>query len=94
MPKPGPLEFVEQPLEELDSEPKARHELRSEYQLADGAIEPEPFRVRTDSSSVGVSPHVGGSNHCSIFCVWNSHIQPGVIKQGPPVHILQGVETR
>ena len=88
MSEPGPLE---QPPEELHSEPKARHELWSEHH---GAIESEPFRVRTDSSSVGISPHVGRSNHCSIFCVWDSHIQPGVLKQGPPVHLLQGVETR
>ena len=82
MSQPGPLE---QPPEELNSEPKARDELWSEHH---GALEPEPFRVRTDSSSVGVSRR---SNHCSIFCVWDSH---GVVKQGPPVHILQGVETR
>ena len=91
MSQPGSLEFLEQPPQELDSELKARHELWSEHH---GAIEPEPFRVRTDSSSVGVSPHVGRSNHSSIFGIWDSHIQPGVIKQGPPVHLLQGVETR
>ena len=91
MSQPGPLEFLEQPPEELDSEPKARDELWSEHH---GALEPEPFRVRTDSSSVGISPHVRRSNHSSIFCIWNSHIQPGVLKQSPPVHLLQGVETR
>ena len=94
MSQPGPLEFIEQPPEELHSELKGRHELWSEHQLADGAIGPEPFRVRTDSSSVGVSQHVRRSNHSSIFGVWNSHIQLGVIKQSPPVHLLQGVETR
>ena len=97
MSQPGPLEFIEQPPQELDSELKVRHELWSEHQLADGAIgylEPEPFRVRTDSSSVGISPHVRRSNHSSIFGIWNSNIQLGVIKQNPSVHLLQGVETR
>ena len=98
MSQPGPIEFVEQSPEELNSELEARHELWTEHQLADGSIrylEPEPFRVVwTDSCSVGIQSHVRRSNYCSIFSIWNSHIQLGVIKQSSLVHLLQGVETR
>ena len=57
MSQPGPIECIEQSLEELNSELKARHELRSEHQLADGPIgylEFKPFRVWTNSCSVGI----------------------------------------
>jgi hypothetical protein len=58
MSQPGPIEFVEQSPEELNSELETRHELWTEHQLADGSVrslEPKPFRVvRPDPCSVGI----------------------------------------
>jgi hypothetical protein len=53
----GPIEFIEQSPEELNSELEARHELWTEHQLADSSIrylEPKPFWFRTDSCSVSI----------------------------------------